>query len=426
MILFSEYNKSLEIGDAFHFAAKTPNEKFFKFAYKGSTGKYNGYFLREPFFKKIYEYNTLEQRYMYIYTLDFSKEQIKQLLYHLFELRKATFKYYFLDGNCASQTTDLLNVVTDKIRFNKTYYLPIDTVKLYQDNIINKKRFIPLINKLDLLLVKMSKDELTLFNNLIKNNDDILENYPDIVKEAMVYYSTFNFRRFHRIYKNYDSVMEQTYQKQSIQDKSLNPIYKTKPSYLGVGLYNQNNTNSLYLHYRPLFIDLFDIQYNNIQQSAVNTFTFDFIVNNEESKLLKFNLVNIKSFTTQSSYYKPISWSIYSGLNRSNNDNNLVFNNEFGIGRTNSIKSFNSSFLLYLGFDNSNIYVKPYLHINSYLTNKIKVGLNSYYKQYDGKYYSKNQIFTSIQRNDFLYTLKYEKDNSPYGTKYLLAIKYNF
>jgi len=142
MLLFSDDNKSLNIGDAVHFVAKTNNKDgFFKYANKGLNGSYNGYFLREPFFKKIYEYNTLEQRYMYIYTLDFSKKQILQLLYHLFELRKATFKYYFLDGNCASQTTDLLNTVTDNYRQDSIYYLPINAVYNYEKNIIDFYRF---------------------------------------------------------------------------------------------------------------------------------------------------------------------------------------------------------------------------------------------------------------------------------------------
>ena len=80
MLLFSKDNTPLEVGDVVHFAAKTStNDGFLKYSYKGMTGQYNGYFIREPFFKKIYEYNTLEQRYMYIYTLDLTKDEIKML-----------------------------------------------------------------------------------------------------------------------------------------------------------------------------------------------------------------------------------------------------------------------------------------------------------------------------------------------------------
>ena len=168
MLLFSKDNTPLEIGDAVHFAAKTStDDDFLKYSYKGMTGQYNGYIIREPFFKKIYEYNTLEQRYMYIYTLDFSKEEIKTILYHLFELRKATFKYYFLDGNCASQTTDLLSIIDTKSSKKSLYYLPIQTVSDLKDRIKSKDRFIPLLNKLNSLIQNMTPEEKKLFNELI-------------------------------------------------------------------------------------------------------------------------------------------------------------------------------------------------------------------------------------------------------------------
>ena len=216
MLLFSNENEPLEIGDVVHFAAKTStDDNFLKYSYKGMTGQYNGYFIREPFFKKIYEYNTLEQRYMYIYTLDFTKEEIRTILYHLYELRKATFKYYFLDGNCASQTTDLLNIINIKNYKKSFYYLPIQTVSDIKDRIKNKDRFIPLLNKLNLLIQKMTPEEKKLFNELIEIQKEIDKNTPNIVKEAMVIYTTFNFRRFHNIHKNYENVMSQNYQKQN-------------------------------------------------------------------------------------------------------------------------------------------------------------------------------------------------------------------
>lgn len=428
MLLFSDNNKSLNIGDAVHFVAKTNNKDgFFSYANKGLNGSYNGYFSREPFFKKIYEYNTLEQRYMYIYTLDFNKKQILQLLYHLFELRKATFKYYFLDGNCASQTTDLLNIVNDKHRKDSIYYLPINAVQNNEKNIIKKTRFIPLINKLTLLLGKMTSKEKILFNKIIKTNLQVTKDMPDIVKEAMVYYSTFYFRKFHRIYKNYNSIMKQNYQKQIIKDKSLDPLEKTKPSNIGFGLYTQNNTNYLYFHYRPLFIDMFDIQLNSLQESEVDIFTFDAILDEENSKLLKFNLLNIKSFSTQLSFYKPMSWAIYSGMNRYNRDSEIKFNNEIGFGKTFSVSKYSTvNTLFYFGNDDSDIYIKPYFNINTYISNNAKIGISTYYKKYDGDSYYNNRAFLSFKYNNLLYSLEYINDNSNYNEKYMFIIKYNF
>lgn len=428
MLLFSKDNTPLEVGDVVHFAAKTSTDDgFLKYSYKGMTGQYNGYFIREPFFKKIYEYNTLEQRYMYIYTLDLTKDEIKTILYHLFELRKATFKYYFLDGNCASQTTDLLNIINKDSSKKSFYYLPIQTVNDLKNRVKNKDRFIPLLNKLNLLIQSMTPEEKELFNELIKTQKEIDKNTPDIIKEAMTIYTTFNFRRFHKINRNYENVMSQTYQKQNIIDTTPDPLLKTKPSNIGLGYYTNKNEDYLLFQYRPLFIDLLDIQNNDLQESQTNTFTFDLLINNDNIKLNKFDFINIKSLPLQSDFYNPISWNIHSGFDRENKKENLSYNNEIGIGRTLSLNYFTRiSFLADIGADNLDYYIKPNALINIYTSSNSKIGIASSYKKYDGDFFYQNYLYTSYKYKDYLFTLKYDNDNSENNDKYLISIKYNF
>ena len=428
MLLFSNNLNSIEIGDTIHFAAKTSKtDGFIKYSYKGFSGKYNGYFIREPFFKKIYEYNTLEQRHMYIYTLDFSEKEISRLLYHLFEIRKATFKYYFLNGNCSTQIIDLLNIATNKKRDQTTYFLPIDAVQTYSSNIKNISKLTPLSNKLDYLINKMSNSEKKIFNDVILTNNKISVDTPDIVKEALSYYSTFNFRRFHRVFKNYENIMTQKYTPTKIVDKTPNPLDRTKPSYYGLGYYKSYNKNYFLLNYRPLFLDLQDIQLNNMQESEIKTLSLNLLFSNNSIKLKKLDFVNIKSLPIQTNFHKPISWSIYSGLTRENKENNLKFNNEFGIGRTIDLyKNLNFSFLLNVGLENIDPYVKPSVRFSKYLSNNIKVGVSSYFKQYNKDEYFENEIFTSIKNDNILYTLNYINDKSLDINKYMFTVKYNF
>lgn len=428
MLLFSNENESFEIGDAVHFAAKTStDDNFFKYSYNGMTGKYNGYFIREPFFKKIYEYNTLEQRYMYIYTLDLTKDEIKLILFHLYELRKATFKYFFLDGNCASQTTDLLDVILNVNSSDNFYYLPINTVQDFENKVSEKHRFIPLINKLNLLIQKMNSSEKKEFNRIIETKEDIAESTPHIVKEALVIYTTFNFRRFHNVYKNYENVMSQNFEKQEIKDISPDPLMKTKPSNFGIGYYSNKNDNYINIEYRPLFINLYDIQNNDLQESQVETFTIDFLINNKSAKLNTLDIIDIKSLPLQLDYYKPISWNIYSGFNRENNKEELLYTNEFGIGRTLEFMDISRlSFLINAGIDNLDYFIKPNMLIETFITSNSKIGISSYFKQYERDDFYKNEMFFSYKYFDNIITLRLISDYTENDKKYFLSSKFNF
>jgi hypothetical protein len=428
MLLFTDDNKSIELGDAVHFAAKTNKQDgFFEYSYNGFSGKYYGYFIREPFYNKIYEYNTLEQRYMYIYKLDFTKEEILELLYHLFELRKARFKYYFLDGNCASRTTELLKVIQDDNIENKSfYYLPINTLEDFEYKITDTQKFIPLLNKLKLLIMKMNSEEKSLFFNIINNKSFVDKETPDIVKEAMVSYTTFHFRKLKKVYRNYNSVMEQSYQKEVIQDNSLQPLAKTKPSNLTIGMYRKSDMDYVYMSYRPLFLELFDYQNNSMQESEITTFNWDARVNDNKMILDRFDLANIKSLPKVSKFFRPVSWSLYSGFNRENESEYLSWINEFAIGKTYSFENSYISLLGYIGFENDRFYGKPEIIYSYYFSNRIKLGFKNYYKKYIKESYSLNRYYLSYKKEKISYGISLIEKDAITSKDVLFTVKYNF
>ena len=67
-----------------------------------------------------------------------------------------------------------------------------------------------------------ASNDFSKMQSLLEIQKEIDKNTPNIVKEAMVIYTTFNFRRFHNVHKNYENVMSQTYQKQNIFITHLN------------------------------------------------------------------------------------------------------------------------------------------------------------------------------------------------------------
>ncbi|MDR2430895.1 MAG: DUF4105 domain-containing protein [Candidatus Margulisbacteria bacterium] len=113
-----------------HYVADTGGDaQDLLYAIKGLSGKYPGAFYKEQYYKKIKEYNYLEDREVFYYDLKLTPEQLEDLQLHYIELQNTIFYYYFLDANCAFYIGKLLNAVlpTDIVR-GGVYILPADII----------------------------------------------------------------------------------------------------------------------------------------------------------------------------------------------------------------------------------------------------------------------------------------------------------
>jgi len=429
MLIFNDNNTSIDIADTIHFSSMIePSDNAFKYTYKMATSQYNAYFIREPFFKKIYQYNTIEQRFMYIYDLDLNKQKILNLIYHIYELRKATFKYNFLHVNCSSEIISLLNLEDSHIKTDSSllFYLPIDGIKSVKIKITNITTLTPMYNKIDLLISKMSKDELDEFNIIIRTNKLPDHNIADIVKESLVYYSIYQFRKHHVSFKSYDEIMKFKYKQTVLTDEYVDPLKKTQPANIGIGYYNSSKNNGLSINFRPLLLDKYDIQNNNLQEADISLLNTELIYINNKLKLYKFDLLDISSYAVRNNFHRPLSWSLYSGYNRNNKSNNLKIENTIGFGVTK--KYFNSfnSVLVNIGIENDIFYTKPIYNFSKTLQN-MKFGFSIYTKEYIEKArYINKTFYWDMKLNNFLIGLNLTIDNSSNKNKLNCSIKYNF
>lgn len=117
---------------AINFAARTQETNGFVFAVKGLTGMYDGYFALLPYYRKVNEYNDIENRDIWEYPLDFTREEIRRLLLHLWEVGPASMEYYFFDENCSYQLLTLFDVARPGLALSDEYFyqvIPADTVR---------------------------------------------------------------------------------------------------------------------------------------------------------------------------------------------------------------------------------------------------------------------------------------------------------
>lgn len=118
---------------AVSFAAHVTTDNPVLYGYWGLTGGFTGYYYIDPFYMKAKEYGFGENRDLFAYRLQFSKEETERLVAHLWELYgQAAFTYYFFDANCATYMLELLEVAKPEweLAARHTFYdLPSEALK---------------------------------------------------------------------------------------------------------------------------------------------------------------------------------------------------------------------------------------------------------------------------------------------------------
>jgi hypothetical protein len=113
-------------------AAAGTDENAIAFAILGLTGGYAGQFGVVPYYLKVNEYNHAESRDLWEYELALSRDEIRTVLLHLWELdQNAVFRYYFFDENCSYRILTLLEAARpdwDLSRFAVAVF-PAETIK---------------------------------------------------------------------------------------------------------------------------------------------------------------------------------------------------------------------------------------------------------------------------------------------------------
>jgi hypothetical protein len=211
LVLHNEKQPEMD-SDVIHFSAITgEDDGFFRYAKKGLTGDYFGYYMRNKFFEKYHEYSSVEQRYLFSYELNVTEKQKELLLFHLYELRKARFKYYFLNENCGYRLDKLLGIIfNDVVPENSVYTLPIETPLRYSKYFSRTTKIPPYSILAQNNISKLSTNDEKKFQEVI-SGDKIIENGDsNELKNSVFYYYTYNFKKNQVELPNYKRNLSKT------------------------------------------------------------------------------------------------------------------------------------------------------------------------------------------------------------------------
>lgn len=102
------------------------------YALKGLLGMFPGTFQRIPYYYKVREYNDYEERDIWEYELNLSRQEANFVVAHLWELGWTYFSYFYLTENCSYHILGALEVARPDLNLLDHVgwpVLPADTVK---------------------------------------------------------------------------------------------------------------------------------------------------------------------------------------------------------------------------------------------------------------------------------------------------------
>ena len=328
------------ISYAINFAAQTDETNGVLFAAKGLSGGYPGGFSIMPYYEKVKEYNDLENRDIWEYQLNFSHQEIRRLLEHIWELGDVRFDYYFFDENCSYQLLAVLDVARPGMALTEhfpAWAIPSDTLRVVteQQGLLKKVVFRPSgASRLQHRLKHLGPAEQRLAHQLatgaINTGDKQLTQLSE-GRQARVLETGYDHLQY---LFNSGALSRDTISGRSLKllrarssittqiddtplaEPRIRPDQAHKSNRLAVSLGRQWEQDYLQLQLRPAYHDLLDPADGYTRGAQINFFDFSLrrpLDGSQAYQLEKFTLLDIVSVAPKGLFFSPRSWKIATG-----------------------------------------------------------------------------------------------------------------
>lgn len=342
-----------------NFGADSGNEYGFIFALKGLFGGYQGVYSISPYWNIINEYNNIENRDIWEYQLNLSDEEQQKFVNHLYEMRNARIRYYFLSKNCSYMVLELIEVVRPEIdltsKYKNMWVIPLDTLKtiINEQNLVSEINYRPArLTKIKHSLQNMTPKQYNAFLNGVKNYDYEMSGLNEKAQAEVLEtaYQYFQYRYVEKemelseYRKNSFAVLRKRSQLPETELQGdfagENPVYShdSMQISLGTGVYNKQSYEELTI--RPAYTALTDSSYGLVKGAEVSVLksVWRYYNQNHRFVLQSFQPLNILSIVPAGSVFSPISYSTNVELKRELNPKNekegYVGDLALGIGKT--------------------------------------------------------------------------------------------
>ena len=309
------------------------------YAYKGLAGGYPGTFVTDHYYKKIQEYDRIEHRDIWEYKLNLTSDETERLVTHLWEVQNIRFDYYYFDENCSYRLLELLEIARPGIDLTGEFKLtaiPVDTVRaIARANMIETTEFKP--SQLSVLREKLKQVPKEDHDLIIRLSEDISVSTQDsftglsLNRQKAIVDIAYQYLRYLQTGKERDPLVAKRSHRLLLllnsypKNSSINAVVDTpvapekghgsKRASFGLGKRLDNYYTEL--GFKMSFHDLEDNEDGFLRGAQINIGSMQIRAEENESiRLYRLDLVDIFSITPRTRFFKPLSWKIYTGLER--------------------------------------------------------------------------------------------------------------
>lgn len=319
-------NKDL-IDYGVNYAADADANDGLLYGVRGLFGGYRGIFTMLPYHQKIREYINLEGRDLTEYHLNFSADEVDELIDHLLELDRTSAPYYFLTDNCSYEILYLIDIIRPELQLSdklSAWVIPADTIKVLDRNsdLIAERRYKKSLNT-DYLagysrLNQLQKKALDVAVDKMNIPDDFelsKKEKAEVFETGMKYFAIVNYRTGENTEdKKYTlSSLRADLGPVTTEIENKNPLYPetshdSSAIYLGGGSLDGMGYSMLKL--RMAFHDLEQRDVGMVPMSLNNAGVIDLRYFDEIKKwsLHRFTLINLINTDPVTQLDKNFSW----------------------------------------------------------------------------------------------------------------------
>jgi hypothetical protein len=355
---------------ALNYAAATMGEDPLNYALKGVFGGYNGYFGIEPFYEKVKKYSSSENRDIWEYSLNFSPDEVRKLLLHIWELRDINFDYYYFDENCSFFLLELLQVVRPTAKLIESYkpwIVPATTIRIIKENGMIEGDAIYRPSSLRSLRSKLkdlSGNEQNIAkkvavvkrketrNLLLKSTEPNRRPYIlDVAIDYLAYRQPESKQKRYELFHERSLLGSSSFQ--NTLAPSSDPLKGHREFRLGLSQGIVDHENYTDLRFRPVSHDLYDspVGYElgsqiELLDTTIRTFS------NGDAELDRLKIIDIKSLSPRDALIRPKSWSLtfaYDSLSPKFAPTDKSIYLEGGVGATTALQNTSALFYSLIG-----------------------------------------------------------------------------